>query len=485
MRVAVVHGYYLHDSGSGVYVRELARAFVRLGHDVTLVCQERGPQDYDFVDSAYELDADNIRLRSIGAAPRSYAGSCRLVRPDLGGKLLVYVEGPFPGFARADVTAFQNASAQSRDRYVASNVAALRTVFAEWPPEIVLAQHIIMQPFVVRSALAGAAPYLVTEHGSALNFSVRTCGDLVPFALDGLAGAAAVAAVSPGARDDLVDWAAQHGLDIAAKTVSVQPGVDAELFAPAGDRQTAIEAMKARIALPAAFEVGPGDDILVYAGGLRSTKGVQHAVAALPLIARARGKRLRLLIAGDGPAKGSLEELSALVASGESAAAREAVRRCEQLQSPPEWGEVVVDAPSLADGNSAAFLGHLDHAKLASVFAVADAALVPSVFPEAAALVNVEALAAGALPLASYHSGMVSLDDSLARALGDEVFRSLVPGRGLTRGLAESVVHVLDEYPTADAAFRMRVHEIARSLYPTWEGAASAYLDMARRHESA
>ena len=47
MRVALVHGYFLHDSGSGIYVRELARSLVRLGHDVTLVCQERDPARYD------------------------------------------------------------------------------------------------------------------------------------------------------------------------------------------------------------------------------------------------------------------------------------------------------------------------------------------------------------------------------------------------------------------------------------------------------
>jgi len=58
----VVHGYFLHDSGSGVYVRELARALVRLGHEVTLVCQDREPERCDFIDSAYDLDAANGAL---------------------------------------------------------------------------------------------------------------------------------------------------------------------------------------------------------------------------------------------------------------------------------------------------------------------------------------------------------------------------------------------------------------------------------------
>jgi glycosyltransferase involved in cell wall biosynthesis len=479
MRVALVHGYFLHDSGSGIYVRELAHALVRLGHEVTLVCQEREPQRYDFIDSAYVLDAADSQMREIHRAPVSHAGRCRLVRPHLGGKLLVYVDGPFPGFAREDVAAFQDASAEDRDRYVASNVLALRTVFAEWPPELVLAQHLIMQPFVVRTALAGAAPYLITEHGSALNYSVRERDALVPFALEGLAGAAAVAAVSPGAREDLVAWSAQHGLDIAAKTVSLPPGIDAALFSPAGSRREAIDAMLWRVELPAGFDVRPDDDILVFAGALLGAKGVQHAIAALPLIAQHRGRRQRLLIAGVGPARAPLEELSALTAAGDTSAARRTVAREEDLRSPQEWGDVVAEAPPLPDGPSVAFLGRLDHDQLSSVFAAADVALVPSVFPEAAALVNAEALSAGALPLAACHSGMVSLCGFLAETLQDDALASLTPGDEFTCRLATLAAHVLDRYPTADPAFRMRLHETASGRYPTWERTADAYLSMA------
>jgi glycosyltransferase involved in cell wall biosynthesis len=478
MHVALVHGYFLHDSGSGVYVRELARALVGLGHEVTLVCQEREPQRYDFIDSAYVLDGHNAAVERIYQAPRAYSGSCRLVRPDLGGSLLVYVAGPFPGFAREHVTAFQDAPAPVLDRYVDGNVRALRTIFAKWPPELVLTQHLIMQPFVAKTALGGAAPYVVTEHGSALNFSVRPCEALVPYALDGLAGAAAVVAVSPGARDDLIAWSAEHGLDISAKTTWLPPGIDATLFVPAPDRQGAIDSMLSRVEMPPGMDIHAEDDLLVFAGALRATKGVQHAVAALPLIAEARGRRQRLFVAGAGPARAGLEELSVLTAAGESAAARCAVTQREELRSPEEWGDVVADAPPLPDGPSAAFLGLLDHAQLSSVFAAADVSLIPSVFPEAAALVAAEALSCGALPLASYHSGMASLGDLLAESYRDDVFTSLTPGRDLTRALANAVTHVLDTFPTDDPTFRRRAHDIARSRFGTWEDAAEAYLEM-------
>ena len=79
MRVAVVHGYFLQDSGSGVYVRELTRALVHLGHEVTLVCQDREPERCDFIDSLYTLDATNESLTIAYEALRTGTGSCRQV----------------------------------------------------------------------------------------------------------------------------------------------------------------------------------------------------------------------------------------------------------------------------------------------------------------------------------------------------------------------------------------------------------------------
>jgi glycosyltransferase involved in cell wall biosynthesis len=491
VRVAVVHGYFLHDSGSGVYVRELTRALVRLGHEVTLVCQDREPERCGFIDSMYTLDARNQVLTLAYEAPRVMAGSCRLVRPDLGGELLVYAVGAFPPFARERVHAFQDSPVEMRDRYVASNVAALRTVFAKWLPELTLAQHLIMQPYEVARALAGRAPYVVTEHGSALNFSVRACEELVPFALAGLEGATSIASVSDGARDDLIAWAGEKGLPIADKTVAMPPGIDGDLFAPADGREAALVALSERVDLPSGFELTAGDDIVVFAGSLRPTKGIQHAIAALPLISHMRGRPARLLVAGDGPAREPLEELARLVGSGDLQAARRLVDGEPRLQSPPLWGEVVPDESAVpggggaeggrTDGSSVAFLGHLEHDQLAAAYAAADLCVAPSVFPEAAALVNVEGLSAGAAPVAAYHSGMVDLDDLLARALHDSTFTGLVPGPDFTRRLAELVVHVLDTYPTKDAGFRRRLHELAASRYPTWEGTARQYVAMAPR----
>ena len=47
MRILLWHGYLLGGTGSNVYTRQLARAWSRAGHDVTVFCQDPAPERYD------------------------------------------------------------------------------------------------------------------------------------------------------------------------------------------------------------------------------------------------------------------------------------------------------------------------------------------------------------------------------------------------------------------------------------------------------
>lgn len=478
MRVAVVHGYFLHDSGSGRYVQELAQALVREGHEVTLVCQERHPERYDFIDEACDFDETNSSCSLEYELPHPrYPGRCRLVRPHLGGRLLVYVEGPFEGFRRSHVRAFQNAPREWIDAYLAANVAALRAAFAVRPPDVVLAHHMIAQPCAVRRA-AEDLPYVVTPHGSELNFSIRRDARLADYAREGLDGARAIVALSEPSAAEAVGWARENGLDVAGKTSVLPPGVDAHEFAPSAGRAEAVRALEGELALPQELDLRPEHDILAFAGRLLWTKGVQHVVAALPLIARHR-PNARLLVAGDGTALAPLRRLASLLDAGDAAAARALAETDEALRTPLEYGPVV-DAEAPQPGSCrVAFLGHLPKRSLARVFRVADVAMAPSVFPEAFGHVNVEALSAGSLPVACYHSGTAPLVEIVCGALDDPSFRDLRPGRDLTRGLAGLAVHALERFPTRDAAFRARLHDLATAHYPPWEQVARRYLELA------
>jgi glycosyltransferase involved in cell wall biosynthesis len=102
------------------------------------------------------------------------------------------------------------------------------------------------------------------------------------------------------------------------------------------------------------------------------------------------------------------------------------------------------------------------------------------VFPEAVGLVTIEALSAGALPLASYHSGLASVVDVVADALGDPLLKALAPGRCLTEELSRLTIHVFGHYPTASPAFRDRLHDLCRLRFASWGKVAERYLELAR-----
>lgn len=476
MRIAIVHGYFLGDSGSGVYVRQTAEALVAAGHDVTLVCQEREPERYCFVESAWALDADNTEFVSLGPEhDNGMAGSCRLVRPNDGGQLLVYVDGPFAGFTHPGISTFQDAPAETIDAFISANVAALRAIFDRWPPELVLAHHTIAQPHIVREALAGLCPYVVTVHGSELNFSLRVDPRLTPIGLSGLAGARAVVALTADSLADVTAWAADNGLDIADKGAVVPPGVDTELFVPAADRAEAITALERAVAMPEGFELRPEDDVIAFAGRVGWNKGIQHLVVAASLLAASRPS-VKLLVAGEGPARASLERLAALLGAGDAQGARQLALTDPQLGTAEGYGPMVPDGSPELGRADIAYLGHLPASGVARVFAAADVAVAPSVFPEAAALVTSEALSAGALPVVANHTGLMALANLERDTFADETFRALVPGADFSARIADVLSRQLDAYPTANPAFRARLHGLATAHFPSWAQVTERYI---------
>jgi glycosyltransferase involved in cell wall biosynthesis len=480
LRVAVVHGYFLGDSGSAVYTRELAREFIRQGHEVTLVCQEQNPGDYSFIDKVYDLDPGNSELRVTMQREKTLTGSCRLVRPHIGDRILTYVAGPFAPF---EAVPFQDAPTEWILDYAASNVRAMTAIFERWPQDLVQANHAILQPWFVQEALNGKVPYVVTIHGSELNFTVRKDPRLVSYMAEGLEGAVAVAALSNTSREEVIATASAAGLDITAKTSILPPGVDTELFAPAPDASAALKQISP--------DIDPWfDDIAVFAGRLLWTKGLQYVTAALPLILKRRA-RLRLIIVGAGPMREPLEKFIAALGRGDIIAARNLTADEPELKDVPEYGPVIPvmqagdeqayqlsAAGSL--GSSVHFTGHLPHDSLAPLFAAADVSLAPSVFPEAFGLVSIEALAAGAIPVATYQTGLRSPLDLVSSELGDPGIKALVPGKDFTLSLAATLTSTLERYSTRGMDFRRRLHDIAEDNF-SWKMVASRYLDWAKR----
>jgi glycosyltransferase involved in cell wall biosynthesis len=348
MRVLFWHGYLLDGTGSNVYTREVARAWSRSGNDVTVVSQDPAPERYDL-------------------------GGASTLRPELpGGLLPVFVLDHYAGL---EARLLQGFSAAERRRYVEANAAALRALL---PADLVFANHVLMGG-AVGAGLGGR--FRVYAHGSELEYSMRGRPGLERLGREALAAAEATYVGSQSMRGVLEQVVGPVGT-----VLQVPPGVDVDKFVPEGRA----EALAALLAEARADPPNPGNaderlpdegnaarlepflageaKTVVYFGKLIANKGVQLLLAALESL------DARAVIVGFGDFRGELERLAAAF--------------------PP--GRIL-------------FTGPLEHRHLVHLLPLADAAVVPSTFPEAFGMVAAEAAASGCPPLVARHSGLADI----------------------------------------------------------------------------
>jgi glycosyltransferase involved in cell wall biosynthesis len=184
----------LGGTGSNVYTRALARQWSLAGHDVTVVCQERHPEDYDL-------------------------GGARVVVPELpGGLLPTFVLDRYEGLEARYLTDF---TPEQREAYVEANAAALCEL---GPADLVFANHVLLGAPV---GAASGMPYRVKAHGSELEYAMRGRPDLAEWGAETLAGAEVVYAGSEHIRNVLEEVCGH-----VDHVEIVPPGVDVEEFRP-------------------------------------------------------------------------------------------------------------------------------------------------------------------------------------------------------------------------------------------------------------
>ncbi|HEX4520087.1 MAG TPA: glycosyltransferase family 4 protein [Gaiellaceae bacterium] len=348
MRILLWHGYLLGGTGSNVYTRALAREWSLQGHEVVVVCQEPAPEQYDL-------------------------GGAQVVRPALpGGLLPVFVLDRYEGLT---ARLLQDFTAAERAAYVEANVEALRALL---PAELVFTNHVLMGGAV--GAGVGER-FRVKAHGSELEYSMRGRPELEAWGREVLAPAEAVFVGSQHIRRVLAEVTGH-----VDSVLEVPPGVDVDAFVPQSRAAALADLVaEARNDLPnpgnvaerlpdegnaerlAAFLAGERPTV-VYFGKLIENKGVQLLLEALASL------EARAVIVGFGDYRGELEARAAAL--------------------PP--GRVL-------------FTGPLEHRHLVHLLPLADAAVVPSIFPEAFGMVAAEAAACGCPPLVARHSGLAEV----------------------------------------------------------------------------
>jgi glycosyltransferase involved in cell wall biosynthesis len=280
VRVSLWHGYLLGGTGSNVYTRALAREWSRAGHEVTVVCQERNPEQYDL-------------------------GTARVIVPELPGRLLpTFVMDRYAGL---EPRLLQDLTAGERAAYVAANAEVLRGL----PADLVFANHVLLGGPVGE---ASGARFRVKAHGSELEYSMRGRSELERWGRETLAASEATFVGSEHIRA-VLEAVVGH----VDRVHTVPPGVDVDDFT-LQDRATALADL---LAEAEADRPNPGrrderlpdegnaerlrtffssdEPTVVYFGKLIEQKGVQVLLDAM------RQVRARLVVVGFGPYRPVLE----------------------------------------------------------------------------------------------------------------------------------------------------------------------------------
>ncbi len=474
MRILIFHGYLLRGTGSNIYCANLARALAGLGHEVHLFCQDR---------TAVPPKGVTIHV------------------PDIGRLLPVYVADDYEGF---DALPFPDVDETALGHYLDANIAAIRSVP---PPDIALANHLVMGPVILARSLGEQTPYAVKIHGSALEYTVRPHRDrFLPYALEGIRGASGVLVGSRHTAESLWEVLGDEPA-LPDRTRLGPPGVDVGAFYPRAGKAAAIglqrlvDKLAAGQATSWGGEAGAAealgkidprrDRIVSYVGKLIVSKGVDLLLAAWPLVV-ARVPEARLIVVGFGTYRKALGQFVDALGRKDMATLLTIAARGRALEGGPS-GELKylhaflerADKAWLETAPTAAarihFTGRIEHDDLPDLLPVCDAQVMPSTFPEAFGMTAVEAAACGVLPLSARHSGMAEVTATLAPALPDELqpLLSFEIGPGAVNAIADKLIAWLTLDPAARARARLALASEAARRY-SWDNVANGVIAAAQ-----
>jgi glycosyltransferase involved in cell wall biosynthesis len=383
----------------------------------------------------WSLAGHDVVVLSQDAHPEEHdLGGAQTVRPEIGGLLPVFVLDRYEGL---EARLLPDLTREERERYVELNAAALRDLL---PADLVFANHVLLGGPV---AAASTAPYAVKAHGSELEYSIRGNPELAAWGRESLAGAEAVFVGSEHIRRVL-----EEVVGHVEHVHEVPPGVDVEEFRPR-PRGEALAGLleEARRDPPNpgnAHERLPDDGnagrlaafferdepTVLYFGKLLYNKGIHLLLDAL----------------------GDLEARAVIVGFGDYRAELEAA-------APP----------------GTLFTGPLEHRHLVHLLPLADATVVPSIFPEAFGMVAAEAAAAGSPPLVARHSGLQEIAEGLEAEYPPELRTLASFAKGDSAELTEKLRALLALEPTERERLGQAARRAAEARW-SWAGVAGRLL---------
>lgn len=474
MAVLITHGYLLTGTGSNLYVNNLVRELLKKGEDVLLVCQDFDPIKIDFVNELYDFDKDNEQYNLSAKQETPFEGTCKCFRPNLNGFLPVYVYDHYEGFT---VKEFNSCSDQEVESYVNQNFKAMDLIIQDHDVSVVNTNHMVMFPYVAKLLKEKHDfKFVITVHGSALNFTVKKDKRFESFAVESLKVVDDIVVDSLHADQEMKEFLEEVSMEYLIKKMEIIPaGVDISSFGIAeksrGEMkidfinaiQSNVDNSEGRTGtlssqiLNADFAVqnvnavvekvretydyrhidqdaiskinglNLDDNNMFFVGKYLWTKGIYLILLGLPEVLKTK-PNTNLIIAGFGPFREPAELMLNFIASGDieglkKELANNVLFHGEDGQPIPlalsileEHGDQISkDIASLGIDirEKVTFTGILNHAQLVNLLPMMDVLIAPSVFPEAFGMVAIEAASCGVYPVVTYQSAFMEIADQV------------------------------------------------------------------------
>ena len=357
-------------------------------------------------------------------------GGAGVVRPDVGGLLPVFVLDHYEGY---HVRLLQDCPRPELDAWVAANASTVREYL---PADFVLCNHVLLGGAVGQ---ASGARYAVKAHGSELEYSMRGRPELEGWGRKVLASATTTFVGSAHIRE-VVEDVCGH----VDRVREVPPGVDIEKWRPRARDEALGE---------------------LVAEARRDPANPDNANERLP--DEGNAERLAEFLAGDGP---TVVYFGKLLLNKGVHVLLEALAGVDARAVIVGFGDYRQELHAMAP-ERVLFTGPLEHRHLVHLLALADACVVPSIFPEAFGMVAAEAAAAGCPPLVARHSGLAEVADGLEAEYPAHL-RDLV---SFASGDADDLRERLTRLLSLPAADRAAIREAARrAAVERWSWASVA-----------
>ncbi len=220
MNIGFLHQYSLLGSGSGVYTVQVVQRLLRRGHRVCIVCRDFQLEKHTFIDEAFlHLEQGMQRLFRRRARPMCTAHT-------LHGPIAAVA---YPRSETSNGRLFTELTDDEIRDYLNYHVDRVTYIARRHRLQVLHANHVVLMPYValqVKQRLG--VPYVVTVHGSTIEYVVLPDRRYRAYAVAGLRGADRVIVLNAEVRDRVLELCPA----LRSHLVHVPVGVDTRLFRP-------------------------------------------------------------------------------------------------------------------------------------------------------------------------------------------------------------------------------------------------------------